>query len=368
MAPMSSSPSAPARACSSPHGDDRETWEVTGPQSPDGGGVGHRHRHARRPLPAAGRDDEHALGANRGALRRPRRHVERAGAGIGAVPRVDGRRARPGVAAAPRPGDPARRGLGRHRAGRAVPLRRRRGELHPRRGPVGPSAPARSGSRAAAGQCLHTVRAPPRRPATAWSSPSRRPACTAPRTAARRWAASNTGIGVPFLPEGEQHPEFGQCVHKVAGHPDRPEQLFLQNHGGVYRSDDGGASWSEHRRRAAVRLRLPDGVPSAPPRRGVRRAARRRRPSQPARATGSGCGGPTTPASRGASCRPVCPTSRCTARCCVTRWASTTPTRPGCTSAPAPARCSPAATRASRGRPWSATCPTCSRCGPPSSA
>ena len=41
-------------------------------------------------------------------------------------------------------------------------------------------------------------------------------------------------------------------MHKVAGHPDRPDQLFLQNHGGVYRSDDGGASWSE----------IADGLPS----------------------------------------------------------------------------------------------------------
>jgi photosystem II stability/assembly factor-like uncharacterized protein len=55
------------------------------------------------------------------------------------------------------------------------------------------------------------------------------------------WAASNAGIATPFLPESP--PEFGQCVHKVASNPSRPDQLFLQNHGGVYRSDDGGRSW-----------------------------------------------------------------------------------------------------------------------------
>ena len=37
-----------------------------------------------------------------------------------------------------------------------------------------------------------------------------------------------------------EYPEFGQCVHKVDRSPPRPDQLFLQNHGGVYRSDDGG--------------------------------------------------------------------------------------------------------------------------------
>ena len=46
-----------------------------------------------------------------------------------------------------------------------------------------------------------------------------------------------------FLPEGSQYPEFGQCVHKIARHPSRPDRMFMQNHGGVYRSDDGGVTW-----------------------------------------------------------------------------------------------------------------------------
>ncbi len=58
------------------------------------------------------------------------------------------------------------------------------------------------------------------------------------------WAPANQGIRAEFLPEGQQYPAYGQCVHKVARHPSRPERLFLQNHGGVYRSDDGGASWT----------------------------------------------------------------------------------------------------------------------------
>jgi photosystem II stability/assembly factor-like uncharacterized protein len=57
------------------------------------------------------------------------------------------------------------------------------------------------------------------------------------------WEPRNQGIRAEFLPEGEQYPEFGQCVHKVARHPDRPERFYLQNHGGVYRSDDHGATW-----------------------------------------------------------------------------------------------------------------------------
>ena len=58
------------------------------------------------------------------------------------------------------------------------------------------------------------------------------------------WEPRNQGIRAEFLPEGQQYPEFGQCVHKVTRHPSRPERLYLQNHGGVYRSDDHGESWN----------------------------------------------------------------------------------------------------------------------------
>jgi hypothetical protein len=55
------------------------------------------------------------------------------------------------------------------------------------------------------------------------------------------WRPANEGVRASFLPD--KYPEFGQCVHKIAQHPSRPDRFYLQNHGGVYRSDDGGASW-----------------------------------------------------------------------------------------------------------------------------
>jgi len=57
------------------------------------------------------------------------------------------------------------------------------------------------------------------------------------------WRAANRGIRVVFMPE--KYPEFGQCVHKIATHPARPERLFLQNHWGLYRSDDGAETWQD---------------------------------------------------------------------------------------------------------------------------
>jgi hypothetical protein len=64
------------------------------------------------------------------------------------------------------------------------------------------------------------------------------------------WRAMNRGVRAEFLPD--KHPEFGQCVHKVVQHPSRPDRFFLQNHWGLYRSDDGGESWRD----------VANGVPS----------------------------------------------------------------------------------------------------------
>jgi Protein kinase domain len=57
------------------------------------------------------------------------------------------------------------------------------------------------------------------------------------------WQARNAGVRVVFQPE--KYPEFGQCVHKIALHESRPERLFLQNHWGLYRSDNRGDSWQD---------------------------------------------------------------------------------------------------------------------------
>jgi photosystem II stability/assembly factor-like uncharacterized protein len=66
----------------------------------------------------------------------------------------------------------------------------------------------------------------------------------------KTWKARNVGVRAEFLPD--KYPEFGQCVHKVVQHPSKPERLFLQNHWGLYRSDDWGDSWTD----------IANGVPS----------------------------------------------------------------------------------------------------------
>ncbi len=72
------------------------------------------------------------------------------------------------------------------------------------------------------------------------------------------FTASNQGVGAGFVPN--PYPEFGQCVHKMARHPNAPGRLYMQNHGGwedrpgigVLRSDDYGHSWRS----------IADGLPS----------------------------------------------------------------------------------------------------------
>jgi photosystem II stability/assembly factor-like uncharacterized protein len=59
------------------------------------------------------------------------------------------------------------------------------------------------------------------------------------------WQARNVGVRAQFLPPDQRYPEFGQCVHKIVSHPVNPDRMFLQNHWGLYRTDDGGDSWSD---------------------------------------------------------------------------------------------------------------------------
>ncbi|MCX8572873.1 WD40/YVTN/BNR-like repeat-containing protein [Aminobacter sp. MET-1] len=57
------------------------------------------------------------------------------------------------------------------------------------------------------------------------------------------WEPRNLGTRADFLPEGENYPEFGQCVHNLVMAPGMPDRLYQQNHCGMYRSDDGGKRW-----------------------------------------------------------------------------------------------------------------------------
>jgi photosystem II stability/assembly factor-like uncharacterized protein len=66
------------------------------------------------------------------------------------------------------------------------------------------------------------------------------------------WRHGNDGIVARYLPEEAREGSMDLCVHNMRRAPTRPERLFMQFHGGVYRSDDAGATWTD----------IADGLPS----------------------------------------------------------------------------------------------------------
>jgi photosystem II stability/assembly factor-like uncharacterized protein len=66
------------------------------------------------------------------------------------------------------------------------------------------------------------------------------------------WRRGNEGLVARYVPEDVAPDEVALCVHRLQRAAKRPERLFMQFHGGVYRSDDGGASWTD----------IADGLPS----------------------------------------------------------------------------------------------------------
>jgi photosystem II stability/assembly factor-like uncharacterized protein len=99
------------------------------------------------------------------------------------------------------------------------------------------------------GLCLHTVLPHPTRAETVHVAISTAGVYRSD-DGGQTWRTAHKGVRAQYLPD--PHPEFGQCVHKVVRHPAHPDRLFLQNHWGLYRTDDGGGSWRD----------IANGVPS----------------------------------------------------------------------------------------------------------
>lgn len=102
----------------------------------------------------------------------------------------------------------------------------------------------------AGGLCLHTILLDPHRPNRLFVAIS---AAGAFRTddGGETWQAITRGLNVDgeFL---DPDAEVGHCVHRMTMHMARTDVLFMQNHGGVLRSDNAGDEWYD----------ISDGLPS----------------------------------------------------------------------------------------------------------
>jgi hypothetical protein len=58
-----------------------------------------------------------------------------------------------------------------------------------------------------------------------------------------RWGVE--GLVPRYMPEEARAETTSFCVHKLRRAPLRPERIWMQFHGGVYRSDDAGATWQD---------------------------------------------------------------------------------------------------------------------------
>jgi photosystem II stability/assembly factor-like uncharacterized protein len=59
------------------------------------------------------------------------------------------------------------------------------------------------------------------------------------------WRQGNEGLVARYLPDEPSADEVALCVHRLQRAAKRPERMFMQFHGGVYRSDDAGERWTD---------------------------------------------------------------------------------------------------------------------------
>lgn len=90
------------------------------------------------------------------------------------------------------------------------------------------------------GLCLHTILIDPKNPDRMWVGIS---AVGVFRTddGGKSWRNQNKGL--PTLPTGSDEPDSAACVHKMVFDPTDSNTIYMQYHGGVFKSTAGGDDW-----------------------------------------------------------------------------------------------------------------------------
>jgi hypothetical protein len=79
------------------------------------------------------------------------------------------------------------------------------------------------------------------------------------------WRTGYPGLVPEYIPEEAREGSNALCVHNMHRAPLRPERLFIQFHGGVYRSDDAGATWNDIREGLSSDFGFPLAIDPADP-------------------------------------------------------------------------------------------------------
>ena len=92
----------------------------------------------------------------------------------------------------------------------------------------------------AGGMCLHSILLDPTRPKRMYIGIS---AAGVFRSddGGESWTPKNHGVEVSFQPE--KNPEVGQCVHKIVLDPANPNTVYRQDHDGIHVSHDAADTW-----------------------------------------------------------------------------------------------------------------------------
>lgn len=90
------------------------------------------------------------------------------------------------------------------------------------------------------GLCLHTIVVDPRN-ANRWWIGISAVGCFRTDDGGASWSVKNQGIHA--VPTGQPDTGIGRCVHKFVLDPEDSNTLYMQFHGGVFRSTDGADSW-----------------------------------------------------------------------------------------------------------------------------
>jgi hypothetical protein len=99
------------------------------------------------------------------------------------------------------------------------------------------------------GLCAHAILVDPRDPKRLWCGISAVGVFRSEDGGAS-WAPKNEGV--TQIIEDEHHAGIGYCVHALVQDPDDADRIWRQDHRGMYRSSDGGDSWE----------RIEEGLPS----------------------------------------------------------------------------------------------------------